>query len=61
VALSRIFDVGTQRFEFRVEAFNLPNAVRPENPPTALTNPNFGRIITAREPRIMQFAVKYVF
>lgn len=61
VALSRIFDVGTHRIEVRAEAFNLPNAVRPENPVTVLTNPNFGRIVTAREPRIMQFAVKYVF
>jgi hypothetical protein len=61
VALSRIFNLGTQRFELRAEAFNLPNAARPNNPPTALTNPNFGRVTTLQDPRVMQFALKYVF
>jgi hypothetical protein len=61
LALSRIFDVGPQRFEFRAEAFNVVNAVRPTNPATALTSPLFGRITTAEDPRIMQLAVKYVF
>jgi hypothetical protein len=61
MALSRIFDIGTHRIEARWEVFNVPNAVLPTNPVTALSDPNFGRIRTARDPRIMQFAVKYVF
>ena len=54
---------------FRAEAFNLPNHVNP-CPPTGtnavcpintLTDPNFGRILSVGEPRIMQMALKYVF
>jgi hypothetical protein len=28
---------------------------------TAITNANFGRILTVGDPRIMQFALKYQF
>jgi hypothetical protein len=61
MALSRIFGLGPHQIELRAEAFNVPNAVVPVNPATSLAAPNFGRITTARDPRIMQFAVKYVF
>jgi hypothetical protein len=60
-ALSRLFNVGPHRIELRAEAFNVLNAARPNNPPTAITNPNFGRVTTLQDPRIMQFAAKYVF
>jgi hypothetical protein len=71
-AVSRVFRITeNQRIELRAEAFNLPNAVKPLNPTpanpgaqtatTVLTNPNFGRIINVHEPRIMQWALKYVF
>jgi hypothetical protein len=62
MALSRIFRVGeTQRMEFRAEAFNLTNSVRRGNPTTTLSQSTFGRIQSADDPRIMQFALKYIF
>jgi hypothetical protein len=62
-ALSRSFAVAeAQKVEVRAEAFNVLNGVRMGNPGTALNNPNtFGRILSAQDPRIMQFALKYVF
>ncbi|MBI4475055.1 MAG: hypothetical protein HY646_20475, partial [Acidobacteria bacterium] len=61
MGLTRRFEFENQRIEFRAEAFNALNMFRPNNPNTALTNTNFGRIISAQEGRIMQFAFKYVF
>jgi hypothetical protein len=62
VALSRIFRLAeSQRMEFRAEAFNVTNSFRPGNPNTTLNNPNFGVIRTALAPRILQFALKYLF
>jgi hypothetical protein len=61
-ALSRQFGIGAgRRIELRAEAFNVPNAVRANNPAASITSVNFGRITSVQEPRIMQFAVKYVF
>jgi len=61
VAISRIFSLGTHRIEARWEVFNPFNAAIPNDPATALSSPAFGRITTMRDPRIMQFALKYVF
>jgi len=60
-AISRSFAFGNRRIEARLEAFNVPNAVRANNPTGTITNVNFGRITVVQEPRIMQFAIKYVF
>jgi hypothetical protein len=61
-ALSRVFQVReSQRLEFRAEAFNLTNSFRANNPNSAFNNNTFGQIRTARDPRVMQFALKYVF
>ena len=61
-ALSRVFRVReNQRLEFRAEAYNVLNSFRPGDPNTALNSSTFGAIRTALDPRIMQFAVKYVF
>jgi hypothetical protein len=62
VALTRTFQFReTQKLEFRAEAFNLTNSLRREDPNTAINNTLFGRITAAKDPRIMQFAMKYVF
>jgi hypothetical protein len=62
VALSRAFQLRErQRLEFRGEAFNVTNSFRPQNPNGSLSNNTFGQIRTAYEPRILQFALKYVF
>lgn len=61
-ALSRVFQLpGGHRIEGRLEAFNLTNAVRPNNPNTTLTAATFGRVTSVQDPRILQFALKYVF
>ena len=62
MGLTRRFHVReSQSVEFRAETFNVPNHVNPNNPVTALNNQNFGKILSAGEPRIMQLALKYLF
>ena len=72
-AVSREFSIGEgRRVEIRAEAFNVTNSVRFNNPGQALSNPaTFGKITTSAAslfvgatgggPRIMQFALKYIF
>jgi hypothetical protein len=61
-ALSRTFrTTENQQLEFRAEAFNLPNAVIPSNPNTSYNSVTFGKVTSVTDPRIMQFALKYVF
>jgi hypothetical protein len=52
---------GSQRIEARVEAFNAFNWFLWNNPQANFSNANFGRILSAGDPRIMQFALKYQF
>jgi hypothetical protein len=62
LAVSRTFQVReTQKFEFRAEAFNVTNSVRFNDPTTDFGSSLFGKVSTAKDPRIMQFALKYVF
>jgi hypothetical protein len=62
MGLVRTFQVReNQSLQFRAESFNLPNHVNPGNPVSTLTQGTFGRIQTGDDPRIMQFAVKYLF
>jgi len=62
VSVSRAFQVREgQRVEFRAEAYNVPNSFRPQDPNTALNSQTFGQIRSSYDPRIMQFALKYVF
>ena len=68
VALSRAFHVReSQSVEFRAEAFNVLNSFRPGDSNTGQvisanwTSAQFGKLLTAQDPRIMQFALKYLF
>jgi hypothetical protein len=61
-ALTRKFQVREgQTVEFRAEAFNVPNRLNANNPTNAINSPNFGKVLTAKDPRIIQLALKYVF
>jgi hypothetical protein len=52
---------GTHRIEARIESFNALNWFRWNNPVNNFNNVQFGRITSAGDPRIMQFAIKYEF
>jgi hypothetical protein len=61
-ALTRTFRIADgRRLQFRWEVFNVINHVNLNPPVTALNSANFGRILTAGDPRIMQFALKFDF
>jgi hypothetical protein len=49
------------RLELRVECFNLTNHVNLGLPVADLNSANFGKILLAGPPRLMQFAAKLVF
>jgi len=62
MALSREFRfLEKQSIQFRWEAYNVTNSFRPVNPNSDITNALFGQIRASRSPRIMQFALKYMF
>jgi hypothetical protein len=62
LALIRAFPITErQKIEFRAEAFNALNHTEPNDPNSTLSSPLFGKITSAADPRIMQFALKYVF
>jgi hypothetical protein len=67
MALSRLFHIREKMtLEARGEAFNLTNSFRAGSPGqpaviTARNSQNFGQIITAQDPRILQVAMKFVF
>jgi hypothetical protein len=62
MALSRIFQPReAQRIEFRAEAFNVTNSLIKGNPNMAFNSNTFGQINSARDARVMQFALKYSF
>jgi hypothetical protein len=61
-ALSRTFQLReSKRVEFRAEAFNVTNAFRMMDPNLTLNSNTFGQVTSARDPRILQFALKYLF
>jgi hypothetical protein len=62
MALSRAFRVHEgQSLEVRGEAFNLTNSFRAGAVTTLQNSAQFGQILSAQDPRIMQVAMKFVF
>ncbi len=52
---------GSHRVQIRIEAFNLFNQTRFNQPSGAIGTANFGRITSAQDGRVMQLGVKYLF
>src|SRR5205823_1095102 len=48
-------------YELRGEFFNVMNHANFNNPTANLSNANFGRILSAGDPRVIQFAMKLTF
>ena len=73
MSLSRAFRIREhQSIEFRADAFNLTNSFRAGVPSglttsggtgvtTTVNSAQFGQILTAMDPRILQVAAKFVF
>ena len=49
------------RLQFRSEFFNVFNQVRLGNPDGNASSATFGRIFSAADPRLIQFALKYIW
>ena len=50
-----------QTLQFRSEFFNILNHANLNNPTANVSNGNFGRILGAGNPRVIQLALKYMF
>jgi len=61
LAVTRTFRIAEKPFQFRWEIFNVLNKANFNNPTSGLNSTSFGKILTAGQPRIMQFAFKYDF
>ena len=62
LAVTRTFKLaGSQNMQVRWEVFNVINHVNYNAPVTSLNSGTFGQILTAGDPRIMQFALKFSY
>jgi hypothetical protein len=61
LGLHKTFEAGPTKLQVRVESFNAFNWVNLGNPNTSQNSANFGRILNADDPRIMQFAMRVSF
>ena len=48
-------------FQFRTDIFNLFNKTQFVNPDGNFSNSTFGQVLSARDPRLVQFALKFYF
>ena len=61
-ALYRTFRIRESiNMQFRGEAFNIPNDFLRGNPTASYTSANLGNILSAGNPRILQFSLKVLF
>jgi hypothetical protein len=66
-ALAKNFRITDRsRLQFRWETFNLFNRTNFNNPnspnnPTVTQLSNFGKLLTAQDPRVMQFGLRFTF
>jgi hypothetical protein len=63
LSLSKSFAISDRlgKIQFRTESFNTLNQVNFGQPVPQLNNRNFGKVQSAGDPRILQFALRYVF
>ncbi|MGH9326290.1 MAG: carboxypeptidase regulatory-like domain-containing protein, partial [Terriglobia bacterium] len=61
-AIHRTFSLSERfKLQYRAELFNLLNNTQLNNPATELIDRTFGQITSARDPRIIQMALKLTF
>jgi hypothetical protein len=62
ISLSRFFTLHeSHQLQLRFEFFNSTNHVNFNNPSSGLNVATFGTLLSAGNPRILQFAGKYTF
>lgn len=62
LSLFKDFPLGeTRRIQFRAESFNVANHPNFRLPENDIASPEFGQILEAAPPRLLQFALKLVF
>jgi hypothetical protein len=57
----RIAITESKYFQFRTDIFNLFNKTQFVNPDGNFSNSTFGQVLSARDPRLVQFALKFYF
>jgi hypothetical protein len=62
VTISKIVSVTESKyFQFRTDIFNVANRTAFVNPDGNFSNTTFGQVLQARDPRLLQFALKFYF
>jgi len=62
ITLSKKITLSESRyFQFRADVFNLFNKTEFVNPDGNFSNTTFGQVLQARDPRLVQFALKFYF
>ncbi len=62
ITLSKKFSITEARyFQFRADVFNLFNKTQFVNPDGNFSDSTFGQVLSGRDPRLVQFALKFYF